>query len=133
MRVTDSEYESLRVRTGKARNVISQPVQSRPSKYRNKKVTVDGLTFDSQGEARRWWYHCRRQTQGEISQLRHHFPIPIIINEIEVCFYEADFDYMEGGTWVVEDFKGKKTDIYTLKKKLLAIVYGIAVKEVRKA
>ena len=133
MRISDEEYAALRVRTGAASSVTSQTVKSTRSKYGNKTVTIDGDTFDSQGEARRWWFLCMRQDIGAISRLRHHFQLPIVINNIEVCFYEVDFDYMEDGRWIVEDYKGKKTDMYVLKKKLLSVVYGIEIREVKKA
>ena len=38
---------------------------------------------------------------------------------IRTIVYIADFSYYEDGEYVIEDVKGKKTAIYSLKKKLL--------------
>lgn len=43
--------------------------------------------------------------------------------------YIADFVYIEDGKQVVEDVKGAKTDIYMLKRHLMATVHGIEIKE----
>lgn len=38
--------------------------------------------------------------------------------------YEADFSYFEGDTYVVEDVKGEKTQVYNIKRKMLLRQYG---------
>ena len=43
--------------------------------------------------------------------------------------YVADFTYLENGQYVVEDFKGMKTDVYKLKKKLLLWRFGLQIRE----
>jgi len=43
--------------------------------------------------------------------------------------YIADFVYYENGKMVVEDTKGFKTDVYKLKKRLMAELYDIEIKE----
>lgn len=47
-------------------------------------------------------------------------------------YYKADFVYLDiaTGKTVVEDAKGLKTDVYQLKKKLMADKYGILIREV---
>jgi hypothetical protein len=45
--------------------------------------------------------------------------------------YRADFQYIEGGQIVVEDVKGRKTDVYKLKKKLFEYRYGMPIREVK--
>jgi hypothetical protein len=45
--------------------------------------------------------------------------------------YYADFFYYDrDGKPVVEDVKGFKTDVYTIKKKLMAEKYGILIREI---
>ena len=44
--------------------------------------------------------------------------------------YKADFLYRENGKWVVEDTKGKKTEAYIIKRKLMLHVHGIRIREV---
>lgn len=44
--------------------------------------------------------------------------------------YIADFTYERGGQFVVEDAKGRKTDVYKIKKKLLYKEHGLEIQEV---
>ena len=44
--------------------------------------------------------------------------------------YLADFVYKENGKEVVEDTKGFRTEVYKIKKKLMAYIYQIEIKEV---
>lgn len=100
----------------------------KPAKYHNTKVVVDGETFDSKGEYARYIELRIMAQAGLISMLRHHVRIPIVINDITVCAYIADFVYWEKGEEVVEDYKGVMTEIFALKRKLLRAVQG---KEIR--
>ena len=43
--------------------------------------------------------------------------------------YIADFVYERDGATVVEDVKGKRTDVYILKRKLMFYRYGIQILE----
>ena len=102
---------------------------SRP-KYGNKKTIVDGFKFDSMREAARYGSLKILKAAGLISNLRLQVSYTIMINEIKVCRYVADFVYIERGREVVEDVKGMKTPIYNLKKKLMKAVLGITISEV---
>lgn len=132
LRVTDDEYKSLRARTGKAPSAEEQPMTQKPSKYHNRKVTIGEETFDSKAEAARWVELGLMQQAGLITDLRRQVPYSIDINGYHICKYIADFGYMDGGRYVVEDVKGVATPIYKLKKKLLHALYDVQVKEVRK-
>ena len=109
------------------------------SKYRNKKVKVDGHTFDSQKEARRYKELKLMERAGAIKDLEIQPAfelIPTIRTETETLrktVYKADFRYVDtktGGV-VVEDVKGFKTDVYKLKKKMLLHKYeGIDFREI---
>ena len=89
----------------------------RPPKFRNRRVTVDGVTFDSAGEARRW------------AELQ----IPIVVNGRKICAVVLDFRFFEGNATVVEDHKSRftsKLPVWRLKKKLLQAVYpGLQIRE----
>jgi len=107
---------------------------SRRNKYGAKAEVVDGLRFDSGGEARRYEELCLLQVAGHVRDLRIHVPYPIVVNETYVCRYEADFVYElldDDGRWrgVVEDCKGFRTDVYKLKAKLMLAVHGIEILE----
>lgn len=105
----------------------------RPSKFRNKKVSLDGYTFDSQAEAKHYKFTLKpRLEAGEISHLEIHPRIRCEVNGRKICDYLADFRYIDltangpdgqVGCRVVEDVKGYKTDIYRLKKKLVEGLY----------
>lgn len=102
------------------------------SKYRNSHVVVDGTTFDSKAEARRYQELKLMQAAGEITDLEAHPCYPLIVNGVKVGSYEADFRYVtQGGETVIEDVKGVRTDTYRLKKRLVEALYGIKVVEVQ--
>lgn len=130
MKITEDEYRALCERTLMPVRAASQAVTRKASKYHNKLTEVGGELFHSRGEARRWYWLCELQRQGGITELQRQVEFPLVVRDVEVCCYTADFAYYENGKWVVEDFKGYATDVYKLKKKLLFAVYGIEIKEV---
>ena len=107
-------------------------------KDRNRKIVVDGETFDSQKEANRWQELKLMQKAGEIADLKRQVPyvlIPAQKNErgrvIErECKYVADFTYTRFGDTIVEDTKGMRTKEYIIKRKLMLQVFGIRITEV---
>lgn len=101
------------------------------SKYKAIPTVVDGIRFDSRKEAQRWCTLNILQKAHEIKELNRQVPFILIEKspygrEIK---YIADFTYYEGDKFIVEDCKGYKTDVYKLKKRLLAEKYGIVIKE----
>ena len=106
------------------------PNINRRAKYGNRKVTVDGLTFDSAKEARRWGGLKLLERAGEITDLRRQVRYPIVWNGVKVCAYVADFVYVLDGVEIVEDVKGFKTAMYRLKKKLMKACHGVEIHEV---
>lgn len=109
------------------------------NKYGNKKVKVDGHTFDSMREANRYKELKLMERAGVIKdlELQPAFElIPTIRTEHETLrktVYKADFRYVDTKTdgVVVEDVKGYKTKTYILKKKMLLYKYdGIDFREV---
>lgn len=102
------------------------------NKYRNKKTIVDNITFDSKKEAMRYKHLKAFEKAGLIKELRLQVPY-VLIDKTQygrVVKYIADFVYIEDGQTVVEDVKGVRTDVYKLKKRLMAERYGIVIKEV---
>jgi hypothetical protein len=104
-------------------------IEASPSKYGNRRTEIDGLTFASKREARRYLDFREQQRAGLIRDLQTQTEIPIVVNGVTVTRYIADFTYTRDGARVVEDAKGAKTDVYRLKKKLLAAL-GVEVVEV---
>lgn len=115
-------------------------VWGQTNKYHARKVTVDGITFDSAKEATRWAELKLLERAGEIYDLQRQVPFVIIpeqrdsngkLLEREVK-YIADFVYKAKGQLnrTVEDVKGMKTEVYRIKKKLMLYRNGIRIKEV---
>lgn len=115
----------------------------RAPKYRNVKVEVDGVSFDSIKEAHRWEQLKLRLRAGEIRDLRLQTRHPLTVNGIVVAHYVADFDYLERHTveglcgpavaWreVTEDVKGgeaTQTDVFKLKAKIFEAIHGRKVR-----
>lgn len=109
------------------------------TKFRNVKVVVDGITFDSKWEAARWMELQLEQKAGLIQHLERQRPFAIVVNDYPICTYVADFVYERlerfgaGESWqrVVEDAKGFRTEVYRLKKKLMKASLGIDIHETR--
>jgi hypothetical protein len=106
------------------------------SKYGAKKTVVDGLTFASKAEARRYGELKLLQAAGEIIDLELQPKYDIVVNGEKICQYRGDFSYREedaSGWWqlVVEDVKGFKTPEYKLKAKLLRATHGIEIRETK--
>lgn len=108
-------------------------------KYRNRKTTVDGTTFDSKLEARRYQELKLMERAHEIEGLRTQVKYELIpaqkLDNILVerpCNYVADFVYtdLRSGEKIVEDTKGMKTKDYIIKRKLMLYVYGIRIREI---
>lgn len=102
------------------------------SKYLARKTRVDGLSFDSAGEARRYQDLLLLQRAGTISGLVLQPSFAITLNGVHVCKVVLDFSYIQDGKRVYEDFKGYDTPVSRLKRKLLRAQFGIEVKVTRK-
>lgn len=124
------------------------------SKYYNKKITIDGITFDSKKEASRYMELKLLERAKKISNLRRQVKYVLIPAQYEKstekykkgenkgrlkqgvllereCSYIADFVYIdENGKKVVEDTKGMRTKEYIIKRKLMLATYGIRISEV---
>lgn len=101
----------------------------RRSKYRNIKTEVDGRLFHSKKEAARYLVLRDLENSGEISDLKCQVTFTITVNNRKICRYIADFTYIENGVFVVEDVKGRITDVYRLKKKLMLACHSIEIRE----
>ena len=103
-------------------------------KYKNIKVILDGITFDSKKEAARYGQLKLMLAAGVIEDLRLQVPYKIAFNGQKICTYKPDFVYFEIKNGerreVVEDVKGMKTPVYNLKKKMMLACFGIVIKEV---
>lgn len=112
------------------------------TKYRNQRTEIDGIKFDSKGEANRWCELKLMEKAGQITNLRRQIAWELIPNQyavVEGCrkclerrvTYVADFVYQRGGELIVEDYKGIQTEAFKIKKKLMLWRYGIEVRLTR--
>lgn len=97
------------------------------AKYGNRKTKG----FSSKKEAERYQALMLMEKAGLIIRLRTQVPYSILVNDVLVCTYIADFVYVDGDTGgtIVEDAKGFRTRIYRLKAKLMEAVHGIKILE----
>lgn len=99
------------------------------SKYGSQRTEVDGVCFASKAEATRYKDLKVMQQLGLISGLTFQVKYDLKINEIKICSYVSDFNYLEDGKLIVEDTKGFRTPVYKLKRKLMLAIYGIDIRE----
>lgn len=115
-------------------------------KYRNKKITYDGITFDSRLEMNRYCELKLLERAKKITGLELQKEYILIPPQYEKsaegkktrgrCIeravkYIADFAYTdEYGQTIVEDTKGVKTKDYIIKRKLMLYVHGIRIREI---
>lgn len=120
-------------------------------KYNNSKVVVDGITFDSRREAKRYRELSLLLRAGEIRNLELQKRFELVPAQFESyerygkrgqrlkdgkrCVelgvtYVADFAYEKDGKPVVEDTKGVRTEAYIIKRKLMRHVHGICIVEI---
>lgn len=128
------------------------------TKYHSKKITRDGITFDSLKEYRRFRELSLLQRAGAITELKRQVEFELIPAQFEeiptgefykrgehkgqpkmkrVCVeqsvkYIADFVYRDVDTnkTIVEDTKGFRTKEYILKRKMMLYFHGIKISEV---
>lgn len=120
------------------------------NKYRNKKVEINGIVYDSKKEAKRHQELLLLEKAGEIMNLQRQVKFVLIPTQREPdtigpkggihkgkviekeCAYIADFTYwdVDNGELVVEDTKGFRTKDYIIKRKLMMHVHGIRIREI---
>jgi hypothetical protein len=106
------------------------------NKYSARKTVADGITFDSQAEARRWAELQLMQKAGVIAGLTRQVvfelvpPVVLSGRKKPAMKYIADFSYTEaeGEHYTVEDVKGMVTPLFRCKQHLMKHVHGIEVR-----
>lgn len=101
------------------------------SKYKAKKTEIDGITFDSKAEAKRYQELKLLERAGQIKHLslqprfmlQEGFVNVHTGKKERMIEYVADFMYLENNVIIVEDVKGVKTADYKIKRKLFIHKY----------
>jgi hypothetical protein len=111
------------------------------NKYRNTKIEIDGITFDSKKEGLRYKELKLLERAGLITELKLQTSFELQPSykkngkTIRAITYKSDFDYLtKDGRHIVEDVKSKATEkdkVYRLKRKMLQYKYDdIEFKEI---
>lgn len=122
------------------------------AKYKNKKITVDGIEFDSKKEAKRYMELKALEQAGAITDLRLQVKYTLIPAQYEKVYdsekqiwkfgkciereisYIADFVYKDTcGQLRVEDVKNpylRKEPRYIMKRKMMLYFHGIRIEKV---
>ena len=102
------------------------------SKYNARRTKIDGYTFDSAAEARRYSELKLLERNGDILRLAVHpkFEIQAAFvdntnTRVRRIIYTGDFEYCEepDARMVVEDVKGVETAVFKIKSKLFRRLY----------
>ena len=127
------------------REILKQadkPKAAKRNKFNAQKVEMDGMTFDSKKEHKRYIELKTMQQRGEIFGLEHHTKFELAPKtKLEgekkakpALRYFADFTYhIITGEYIVEDVKSeatRKLASYRNKKHLMKTVFNIDVREV---
>lgn len=113
----------------------TNPKQDARSKYGNLKTEYGGYVYMSKKEANYAMQldYMKKATKlaDRVSHYNRQVPFQITVNGKKICKYLADFEvfYVDGRKEIV-DVKGVRTNVYTLKKKLVEAQYGIEIIEV---
>lgn len=128
-RVTAEQFREMQARG------LTTPAALGPrrSKYNNVPTEVDGIVFDSGREAARYVALRKDEERGRIRGLRLQYVFPLVIDGVYITTYTSDFQYEErsGDKWVqiTEDSKGKRTEAYMIRKRLMRAIHGITIRE----
>lgn len=111
------------------------------SKYGATRVQIDGITFSSKAESKRYLQLKELERLGQIDSLelqpRYELAPGVRFTDASratpALRYVADFRYRDHlGQMIVEDVKGGPvTEGFRIKKHLMLAIHGIEVKEVR--
>lgn len=120
------------------RPIVTRNVRS---KYGATRVQVDGVTFSSKAESKRYLQLKELERLGQVDSLELQ-PMYVLAPGVRFSSatratpalrYQADFRYRDhNGELVVEDVKGGPvTEGFRIKKHLMLAIHGIEVREVR--
>ena len=128
MRISNQVYKQL----------LNNSITAKQNKYRNKKVVYDDIKFDSIKEKNYYITLKYLEKAGIIKDLELQKEY-ILIDKFTLngkiyrkTSYFADFTYFntKDNKIHIVDTKGVKTDVYKLKKKMMAYKYNIEIEEI---
>lgn len=128
MRISNETYKKL----------LGNSINTKQSKYKNKKCIYNGIKFDSKKEMAYYIKLKLLEEKGKIRDLElqktYELQPSFKLNgrTYRKITYKADFSYVtaEDDKLHVVDTKGFRTEVYKLKRKMLAYKYGIEIEEI---
>ena len=130
MKISKDIYERL----------LNNSIKIKENKYKNKKTIIDGTTFASIKEAKRYTQLKLLEKAGLITELelqKKFILQPDYVNnegkKIRKITYVADYFYYDKKKkkYIVEDTKGFRTEVYKIKKKIFEFQYpNLTIKEI---
>lgn len=139
LRLTPEAFASIQSRIKGQQASSTKPTSRRKrNKYGAEPCEIDGRRFDSKAEGQRYLVLKDQERRGEIQGLECQVSFELIPEQViaghkeRPVRYVADFRYTRDGRQVVEDVKSAptKTREFIIKRKLMWMVYKIAVVEV---
>lgn len=128
---------SARARLAAARGMrVVHGACGQPPKYRNRRVALDGYTFDSGVEAQRYRELALELSTGLITDLEVHPRVKLALHGVPLTVMVLDFRYRRAGECVVEDVKGYRNPkdpvyrLFKLKAALHLALTGVLVTEI---
>ena len=126
-----NEANILQAGRGGARLGVATQGKEPMNKYKAKRTVVDGISFASKAEARRYTQLLLLQRAGAIEELELQPRLLLVVAKIKIGTYVGDFRYrdMVTGDMILEDVKGVLTPVYRIKKRLVKALHGIDILE----
>jgi len=121
-----------------AAELVASQTKAKGNKFSAQRVEVDGISFDSKKEARRWGELKLLERAGEIIELRRQVVVPLegsggplLTRTGRQMRITVDFGYVEvaSGLTVYEDAKGLPTRDYEVRRSVAA-AQGVEIVEV---
>lgn len=129
VRLTEEEYEELTGQRAFEPWTPGAPAR-KTSKYRNVRIEIDGITFDSKHEAEVW---------TQLETLRRHGAYRAVIRQVSFPLAKGSYRYRcdflvidKDGKMIVVDAKSeitRRNRVYINKKKQMYADYGIEIVE----
>lgn len=128
MRISNETYKKL----------LGNSINTKQSKYKNKKCIYNGIKFDSKKEMAYYIKLKMLEEKGKIKKLElqktYELQPSFKVNgkTYRRITYKADFSYIttEDDKLHIVDTKGFRTEVYKLKRKMFAYKYGIEIEEI---
>lgn len=97
----------------------------RKNKFGAIRTTIGGITYASKIEAEVCQLRRLEVKAGHIDEYEEQKEFTIMVAGKLICIYISDafFRVVKTGKYVIEDVKGRETDVFRLKKKLVQALY----------